>query len=318
MVLSHIFHLSDLHIRNGDNTYSRYEEYKGVFKETIISIKKNIENLNLSFDDFIIVITGDIFHNKNVIGNYGLIIYRKFIQAISSIGRTYIISGNHDYDQSDINKPSLVYSSTFAIPNVFILNKSTSFIIDDVGISFVSIDKTLDAYRNSGRVQDLPQFPPINEDVKYKLALFHGSFASAKLYNGKSIEETFNPYPLEWVSDFDYVLLGDIHKRQVFVYKNKTICGYAGSLIQQNFGEDIINHGYLIWDLYNKDIKKVNVYNKKGFINIKEDDNKEIFIRINGKYERTLDNYIKSNIDIFPKHIDIKNFSNISSNGNKS
>ena len=311
MVLSHIFHLSDLHIRNGDNTYSRYEEYKGVFKETIISIKKNIENLNLSFDDFIIVITGDIFHNKNVIGNYGLIIYRKFIQAISSIGRTYIISGNHDYDQSDINKPSLVYSSTFAIPNVFILNKSTSFIIDDVGISFVSIDKTLDAYRNSGRVQDLPQFPPINEDVKYKLALFHGSFASAKLYNGKSIEETFNPYPLEWVSDFDYVLLGDIHKRQVFVYKNKTICGYAGSLIQQNFGEDIINHGYLIWDLYNKDIKKVNVYNKKGFINIKEDDNKEIFIRINGKYERTLDNYIKSNIDIFPKHIDIKNFSNI-------
>ncbi len=67
MVLSHIFHLSDLHIRNGDNTYSRYEEYKGVFKETIISIKKNIENLNLSFDDFIIVITGDIFHNKNVI-----------------------------------------------------------------------------------------------------------------------------------------------------------------------------------------------------------------------------------------------------------
>ncbi len=38
MVLSHIFHLSDLHIRNGDNTYSRYEEYKEVFKETIISI----------------------------------------------------------------------------------------------------------------------------------------------------------------------------------------------------------------------------------------------------------------------------------------
>jgi DNA repair exonuclease SbcCD ATPase subunit/DNA repair exonuclease SbcCD nuclease subunit len=311
MVLSHIFHLSDLHIRNGDNTYSRYKEYKDVFKETITSIKNNIEVLNLSFDNFIIVITGDIFHNKNVIGNYGLIIYRKLIQALSSIGRTYIISGNHDYDQSDVNKPSLVYSSTFAIPNVFVLNNTTSFTIDDVGISFVSIDKTLDIYRNSGRIQDLPPFPTINKDVKYKLALFHGSFASAKLYNGKSIEETFNPYPLEWVSDFDYVLLGDIHKRQVFIYKNKTICGYAGSLIQQNFGEDIINHGYLIWDLYNKDIKKVNVYNDKGFINIKEDDNNEILIRINGKYERKLEDYIKSNEDIFPKNIDIKNFSNI-------
>jgi DNA repair exonuclease SbcCD nuclease subunit len=64
MVLSHIFHLSDLHIRNGDNKYSRYEEYKEVFKETIKSIKCEIKLKNLSFDNFIIVITGDIFHNK--------------------------------------------------------------------------------------------------------------------------------------------------------------------------------------------------------------------------------------------------------------
>lgn len=321
MVLTHIFHLSDLHIRNGDNTYSRYEEYKEVFKNTIASIKKQIEVLELFFDNFIIVITGDIFHNKSVIGNYGLIMYRKFIQALSDVGRTYIISGNHDYDQSDINKPSLVYSTTFAIPNVFVLNTTTSFIIDDIGISFVSIDETLDNYRNSGRLQDLPPFPTIYGNVRYKLALFHGSFAAAKLYNGKTVEDTFNPYPLEWVSDFDYVLLGDIHKRQVFSYKNKTICGYAGSLIQQNFGEDIVNHGYLIWDLYNKDIKKVNVYNDKGFINIRENDdsaasaantaNKDIMIRINGKYERRLEDYIRDNIDIIPKNLDIKRFSNI-------
>jgi DNA repair exonuclease SbcCD ATPase subunit/DNA repair exonuclease SbcCD nuclease subunit len=317
MVLTHIFHLSDLHIRNGDNTYSRYEEYKEVFKNTIVSIKKQIENLELPFNNFIIVITGDIFHNKSVIGNYGLIMYRKFMQALSEIGRTYIISGNHDYDQSDINKPSLVYSTTFAIPNVFVLNTTSSFVIDDIGISFVSIDETLDNYRNSGRLQDLPPFPSISGNVRYKLALFHGSFAAAKLYNGKTVEDTFNPYPLEWVSDFDYVLLGDIHKRQVFSYKNKTICGYAGSLIQQNFGEDIVNHGYLIWDLYNKDVKKVNVYNDKGFINIRESDSssnssrKDILIRINGKYEKLLEDYIKDNIDVFPKCLDIKRFSNI-------
>jgi DNA repair exonuclease SbcCD nuclease subunit len=187
MPLTHIFHLSDLHIRNGDNNYSRYEEYSQVFKETIVSINSNILELKLSFDDFIIVITGDIFHNKNVIGNYGLFIYREFVQALSNIGRLYIISGNHDYDQSDVNKPSLVYSSTFDIPNVFVLNISMSFIIDDIGFSFVSIDKTLDKYRNSGRIQDLPEFPIIPNPVKYKIALFHGSFASAKLYNGKSI-----------------------------------------------------------------------------------------------------------------------------------
>ena len=311
MPLSHIFHLSDLHIRNGDNNYSRYEEYSQVFKETIISINNNIQNLKLSFEDFIIVITGDIFHNKNVIGNYGLFIYREFVQALSNIGRLYIISGNHDYDQSDVNKPSLVYSSTFDIPNVFVLNSSMSFIIDDIGFSFVSIDKTLDKYRNSGRIQDLPDFPIITNPVKYKIALFHGSFASAKLYNGKSIEETFNPYPLEWVQDFDYVLLGDIHKRQVFNYKKNTICGYSGSLIQQNFGEDIIDHGYLIWNLDNKEVKEVNIYNNVGYINIIEDLSHNIFIRTNGKYIEKLETYIKNNIKYFPKILEIKSFSNI-------
>ena len=84
MSLSHIFHLSDLHIRNGDNSYSRHQEYTNVFNETILSIKQKIYTLNLSFNHFIIIITGDLFHNKFVIGNYGLLIYRTFIQSLSS------------------------------------------------------------------------------------------------------------------------------------------------------------------------------------------------------------------------------------------
>ena len=115
MSLSHIFHLSDLHIRNGDNTYSRHQEYTNVFNETILSIKQKIYTLNLSFNHFIIIITGDIFHNKFVIGNYGLLIYRTFIQSLSLIGRTFIISGNHDFDQSDPHKPSLVLNAFFPL-----------------------------------------------------------------------------------------------------------------------------------------------------------------------------------------------------------
>ena len=41
MPLQYIYHLSDLHIRNGDKIYCRYEEYKAVFANTIISIKYN-------------------------------------------------------------------------------------------------------------------------------------------------------------------------------------------------------------------------------------------------------------------------------------
>ena len=92
MSLSHIFHLSDLHIRNGDNTYSRHQEYTNVFNETILSIKQKIYTLNLSSNHFIIIITGDIFHNKFVIGNYGLLIYRTFIISNVDINNVKVLN----------------------------------------------------------------------------------------------------------------------------------------------------------------------------------------------------------------------------------
>lgn len=309
--LRYIFHLSDLHIRNGDKISCRYDEYNDVFNETIISISNQIKKLNLLLNEYIIIISGDIFHNKNIIGNYGLLLYKNFIEHLVKLGRVIIFHGNHDRNQSEIDQPSLVFSSTFNIDNLTILNDSTTFNIDNIGFSYVNIDDTLDIYRNSGRIQDLPTFPEIIGDVKYKIALFHGSFQNAKLFNGDCIRDENNPYPLEWVKDFDYVLLGDIHKRQVFNYKKKTICGYSGSLIQQSFGENVVEHGYLIWDLETKKINEINVYNKIGYINIKENETEEILIRINGKYEILLKDYIINNKKYIPEKLEIKTFSKI-------
>ena len=309
--LRYIFHLSDLHIRNGDKISCRYDEYNDVFNETIVSISNEIKKLNLSLNEFIIIISGDIFHNKNIIGNYGLLLYKNFIEKLVKLGRVIIFHGNHDRNQSEINQPSLVFSTTFNIDNLTILNDTTTFNIDNIGFSYVNIDDTLDIYRNSGRIQDLPRFPEIIGDVKYKIALFHGSFQNAKLFNGDCIRDENNPYPLEWVKDFDYVILGDIHKRQIFNYKKKTICGYSGSLIQQNFGENVVEHGYLIWDLENKKINEINVYNKIGYINIKENESEEILIRINGNYEILLKDYINNNKKYIPEKLEIKTFSKI-------
>ena len=311
MSLNYIFHLSDLHIRNGDIVYCRYEEYKNVFDKTIISISKQISTLKLLFTDFIIVITGDIFHNKNNVGAYGLLLYKDFIQNLAKLGRVIVLSGNHDAINSDINQPSLVISSSFNIENLTILNETKSFIIDDIGFSYVNITDTLDTYKNSGRIQDLQPFPLITEKVKYKVALFHGSFACAKLFNGDYMKDEYNPYPLEWVQDFDFVLLGDIHKRQVAIYKKKTYYGYSGSLIQQNFGEDLIDHGYLLWDLNKKKIKEINVFNELGLINIKQNESEQILIRYNGKYELLLKDVIKDNLQYFPQKLEIKTFSKI-------
>ena len=308
-MLNYIFHVSDIHIRHGDRKFCRYDEYSNVFDRLFVSIRCQIKELNILPEDFIIVVSGDIFHNKNIVGNYGLMLYRKFIEGLVNIGKTIIFHGNHDRNQNEIEQPSLV-SSTLPIDNLMILDKTTSFTIDNVGFSYMSIDDTLDFYKTCGRIENLPVFPSLeSHSTKHKIALFHGTFAHVKLYNGQEVSQEFKPYPFEWIKGFDCAILGDIHLRQKGLYDKKTLWGYSGSLVQQNYGEDIINHGYMIWDLNAKKIKEIDVYNDHGYINIKEENN-VIMIRKRGKYV-SLEEIISKNIDMFPKSVDIKVYSSI-------
>ena len=59
-------------------------------------------------------------------------------------------------------------------------------------------------------------------------------------------------------------MCGDIHKRQQITYKGIPIV-MPSSLIQQNFGETVSNHGYLIWDVETKKFTEHNVANKYPF-----------------------------------------------------
>ena len=155
-----LFHISDIHIRNGDKKTSRYEEYSIVFDNLFVSLKTNIEKYELDKTDYLIIVSGDIFHNKNVIGNFGLELYNKFIKGLTDIGRTIIFHGNHDRNQNEIDQPSLI-SSTIEMNNLTILKETQAFIIDDIGFSYVNIDDTLDKTATVGRVKKLPDFPKI-------------------------------------------------------------------------------------------------------------------------------------------------------------
>ena len=305
-----LFHISDIHIRNGDKKTSRYEEYSIVFDNLFVSLKTNIEKYELDKTDYLIIVSGDIFHNKNVIGNFGLELYNKFIKGLTDIGRTIIFHGNHDRNQNEIDQPSLI-SSTIEMNNLTILKETQAFIIDDIGFSYVNIDDTLDKTATVGRVKKLPDFPKIECDTLKTVALFHGTFGNARLYNGTQVLNSTNPYPFEWISQFDYALLGDIHLRQKGMYGD-LLWGYAGSLIQQNYGEDIINHGYMIWDLKSGTVENINVYNPFGYINITyQDDN--IYIRKRGKYDIILKDIIEN--EYFPRNIDIRAYAEISVEG---
>src|SRR5690606_31800244 len=72
---------------------------------------------------------------------------------------------------------------------------------------------------------------PIKKDNCINIALYHGAINGSKYDNDVEIEGHTDP---SLFSDFDYVFLGDIHKRQFITNK----MAYPGSLRQNNYGED--------------------------------------------------------------------------------
>jgi DNA repair exonuclease SbcCD ATPase subunit len=57
-------------------------------------------------------------------------------------------------------------------------------------------------------------------------------------------------------------MLGDIHKRQTL---GSPTIAYAGSMIQQNHGESLGKHGYLLWDVESRTFEEFDLPNDYGF-----------------------------------------------------
>ena len=79
------------------------------------------------------------------------------------------------------------------------------------------------------------------------IALFHGAVRGSLTDIDWQLGGEVN---LGFFKEYDFALLGDIHKRQ-FLDKNKTVA-YCGSTIQQNYGETP-DKGFLLWDIRSKD-----------------------------------------------------------------
>jgi DNA repair exonuclease SbcCD nuclease subunit len=64
---------------------------------------------------------------------------------------------------------------------------------------------------------------------------------------------------------YDLALLGDIHKRQEIISEKGCKIVYAGSLVQQNFGESLDKHGFLAWDLDTMTYEEIDIQNDYGY-----------------------------------------------------
>lgn len=278
---THIIHLADIHIRSGNKEQSRFDEYDSVFTNLIDNLKTLPSILQKTA---IIIIAGDLFHHKLRIESAGLKLAINLLKNLGSLAPTYIIKGNHDYRQDyhgTTNEPDLIESLlTSQIPNVTYLNETGYYRFNNIGFGLVAIQDALWAGNTRGIAPELPPFPkpPLHQPKKSitNIALFHGPVSQCRLNSTTTLAGN-DTYPLEWFpKEYDIIMLGDIHLQQIHntTKTNKWTTkkqpwAYAGSLIQQDFGEPLFNHGYLLWDLKTKTVTPVHIKNPHGYITLK-------------------------------------------------
>lgn len=290
--IEHIFHVSDIHIRTGDKIASRYDEYMNVFKNLVIRLK---EHPSVENGTCIAVVTGDIFHDKVKLSACSVQLFSAFIRSLSSLMPLYIIRGNHDYQQDKPEIDDLIQSvmqcydihvdkkeDDVNLGNIYYMNTTDHYIANNIGFGVVSVQDTLVDGTSSGKQLDkLPLFPSPSEfpnTVTTTVALFHGTIINSTLQNYSSSTEG---YPLHWFDGYDIGCFGDVHLQQIHNiddkiddktsgwHSTKMTWGYPGSLIQQNFGEEIINHGVFDWNIKDKTVSAMNIKNDYGKLKLK-------------------------------------------------
>jgi len=250
--VKYIYHLADLHIRN----LKRHKEYREVLNKFLSDVdSQNLENS-------IIYLAGDIAHAKTEMSPELVREITWFFTECANRKPTFVITGNHDCnlnnkDRLDVLTP---ICDNLSLPNLVYLR--------DTGVYQITNDITFTVYSILDKKENWPKGVDVNGNKK--ICFFHGPVDAAKTDIGYVVSShNFTP---DMFDGFDMVLMGDIHKRQIVQHRDKAngkpIVVYAGSTVQQNHGEYLENHGYLLWDVETETFEEFNIHNDYGYLTI--------------------------------------------------
>ena len=217
-------HIADTHIRN----LKYHFEYKEVFKQLYKSLKE--EKVDY------IIHCGDIAHTKTQISPEFVDLCRDFFENLAAIAPTYIILGNHDGNLRNDSRQDAISPIVKAInkPNLILLRNAGETKIDD------------NFCLNVLSVFDEENWKkPSDEDI-VNIALYHGAIDRSTTDSNWTLG---GDHDISIFDNFDFAFLGDIHKTQKLDSEGRI--WYAGSTVQQNFGESL-DKGYLLWDIKDK------------------------------------------------------------------
>lgn len=294
-----ICHIADIQIRFGN----RHEEYKQVFDKTYADVKKqnpdrifvagdlfhhkiNISPMALELASEFLISLSRIAPTDVILGNHDINLQQ--------------------LDQGDSISPIFKIANLLGVDTAIIVSqenkesvdlwKNSIYFFPDSGL--YELDSTHTYVVFSCKDNQIPKIGKKDNSRTY-IALYHGQLYGARGDNGYLLngDNLFKPSVF---NDFDIVMMGDIHEYQSFerpceiiipksefelykaegwimlkkvgqdemlISKKMPTMAYAGSLIQQNFGESI-DKGYLVWDTAKKTHERRYILNDVGYAKI--------------------------------------------------
>ena len=251
--LKKIYHIADVHIRN----VKRHNEYRQVFEKMFDEIRKR------GREDSIIYLAGDIAHAKLELSPELVREISWLFTECSKLCETILITGNHDCNMNNSDRLDVLTPIVEALnlPNFTYLRDTQVYGIGGVDFAVFSIFDNKDNWPKADTLSG-----------NKKIALFHGPVDNSQTDIGYVVSSRH--FTTDMFDGYDLALLGDIHKRQEMISPKGCKVVYAGSLVQQNFGETLDKHGFLVWDLDTMSYEAVDIHNDYGYYTMDIDNGK--------------------------------------------
>ena len=246
MKIEKIYHLADIHIRN----LQRHKEYRDVFEKFLNNVKTD------GIENSVIYIAGDIAHAKTEMSPELIDQISWFLVECAKLREVIVIAGNHDCNLNNKSRLDVLTPIVKNInnPKIHYLRDTGVYNIHNLNFVVYSILDHKDNWPSADQVEG-----------ENKICLFHGPVNKAETDIGYTVSS--NSFTADMFDGFDMALLGDIHRRQD-LGKGYSHVVYAGSMIQQNHGELLENHGYLLWDVESRTYTEHNIHNEYGYLTV--------------------------------------------------
>lgn len=243
-------HISDLHIKLSKGLIEQRQVFETLYQHCR-ELKPDL-----------IINTGDTFHNKLNLSTAAVDQGVDLLRSLVEFAPVYNLLGNHDFIINSKHKPDAMSPIVKAIdnPNLKVFKNSTTFDVENFRFYVLSLFDP----------ENWSKFAP-NDSSKINVALFHGSVKGCSTDIGYEFDH--GDIDLSVLKQYDYALLGDIHKPQALDPDGRI--RYAGSLCQNNFGEDN-DKGFLLWDIESKDkfeCKHIHIPNPRPYVTLQLDKN---------------------------------------------